>query len=443
MTTVVLPAQSSTAVVRNEADLVRSAGRADREAFDELFRRHVETAWRLAQAVSPDLPSASQAVADGFAHVLRNVRRRRFNADGAFRPALLAEVYRSAMHQARQAKASPGSTTTAPAAPAATPTTATATAFASLPERWRAAVWLADVEHLDGSSLASVLAVSGPVAAQLVERGRQGLTARFAQAGITTPHPLRSQASPMPASLNAVALKRWKTAVAVDPAGRLAPLATWLTQRAPRPLWIASGGLVALGTVGLGVLTVASTAFPGGPTASISVPPPAGGLAVNPSGQGPGGLLLGPGGGASTLFTSAGADAAILTTAVDSTVLPILFPQGPSAPGAASPVLSGAPVAATPKQGSTSTSQAPKTTSPLTQPVLAVPGLATVTQPSSGGTAVSVGTSSTPVLSVTLSPTCTGLQVLNVVTNTCMTPTTTTAPTSPSLFDQVLNTLGL
>ncbi|MDQ2725271.1 MAG: sigma-70 family RNA polymerase sigma factor, partial [Actinomycetota bacterium] len=341
MSTVALPMTPADVAFLTEADLARTAARSDRSSFEELYRRHSQTSWRLAQAVSAGPGSAADAVAEGFSQVLRGLRRRRLSAESPFRPALLTEVYRAAMDEVRATKAS-APTKASGSDDGATPQAATATvaAFRSLPERWRAAVWLTEVEQLDRPAVANILGVSVPVAAQLADRGRQGLLSRFAQAGIAVPNhlgaSLRPLAAAVPATMEAATIRRWKSSMTVTPAGRLAPASEWLAERAGRPLGIACGGLVALGMVGLGVLTVASSPKSTGPAAAISAPSATGGAPVNPSA--PGGhnnLIFGPGGGANGFANSLGGGAGFGTAALPAggagSSNPILVGEGSAA----------------------------------------------------------------------------------------------------------------
>lgn len=411
-----------------EADVVRSAARADRGAFDELYRRHHQVTWRLAQAVA-EREAAADAVAEGFSQVLRNVRRQRSLAEQPFRSQVLAATYRAGMAPARGEHVEESGTADAPSAVLA--------AFRSLPDRWRAALWLADVEHLSPSAVGAVIGVSSPVAGQLADRGRQGLLSRFAQVGVTRPDHLDAVLRPLagapPAALEALAAKRWRSAVVVDPGGRLVPLSEWLARRAPRPLMTACGGLLALGMVGLGVLTVASPPATTGPAAAISAPSLNGSVPLNPSGSRPN-ELFGPG--------APGSQALIgglpLNDNLAADVNPILAGEGSAdtlsgAPGAL-PSQGGGAGGATPAAGSTG-GAAPgggagaPTGSPASPPasgggtapapVVNLPPVATVTTPSTGGATVSLGGGA---VGATISPTCTGIQVLDIVTNKCVTP---------------------
>jgi DNA-directed RNA polymerase specialized sigma24 family protein len=303
MSSVAIPVVSTPAPLGAESDLVRRAARSDEEAFSELYRRHAQTAWRLAQAVAPTAGEAATAVADGFVRVLRGIRRHHVPASDPFRPLLLAGVYQSAIDRLRRS----------PEPPAATPPPAdlglAGAAFRSLPERWRAAVWLHDVEGLAADRVAPVLGVSPALAAQLVGRGRRALADRFRQAGEAMPQSLGPVLRPLsassPAALSDVATSAWRASVASDHAGRLVPSLGWLGEHAVAPLRLAVVGVLALGVISVGVLSQRDTLPRGGPVASgtpgassragvnfLNSP----GLSAISGFPGDGGLLLGIGG---------------------------------------------------------------------------------------------------------------------------------------------------
>jgi DNA-directed RNA polymerase specialized sigma24 family protein len=258
LNSVALPASASSPAVSAEVDLVRQAGRGDGEAFHELYRRHSQPAWRLAQAVAPNRESAVAAFRDGFTKAVRSHKQsRRDPSRGAFRPQVLAAVYRSGVDQNYERDAidhKPASSR----AKAATPEAALAdAAFRSLPERWRAAVWLSEVENLDPPRIATVLGVSVPVATQLVARGRRGLAGRFAQAHQEAPEHLgpviRPLAFAIPANLAEVAEAKWR-ATRIERSPILAPATAWLEEKGKGPMSATVASLVALGVIGLAVV---------------------------------------------------------------------------------------------------------------------------------------------------------------------------------------------
>src|SRR5579872_3900228 len=148
MNSVALPASATGPALGAEADLIRQAARGDGEAFEELYRRHGQVAWRFAQSVATDRDAAVQAVAEGFGRALRGLRRHsRMDSEG-FRPFVLAAVYRAAVDNLHAHGAPAPMAPTGRAAGGAKGRTRDAdaafveAAFRSLPERWRAAIWL-------------------------------------------------------------------------------------------------------------------------------------------------------------------------------------------------------------------------------------------------------------------------------------------------------------
>jgi len=156
-----------------DADLATDAAGGDAAAYASLYHRHIEAAWRLAQAASTSGDAAARATADAFVATVRLAGQGRDDVAEQFRPHLLAAVYREARCGSDRAasidNAGAGSDV--------------ATAFAKLPSRWRAAVWLQSVEGLPATVAGPVLGVSSAAAVQLNKRGLAGLEHRMLQAG--------------------------------------------------------------------------------------------------------------------------------------------------------------------------------------------------------------------------------------------------------------------
>lgn len=234
-----------------EADLVRAAARGDSASFSEIYNRHRGPAWRLAQALTSDTEAARAVFCDGFVRAVRSGRGRR--PTGSFGLQVLAAVYRAAADEAfsrppsapRPRRSASGQAALAEAA------------FRSLPERWRAGIWLSDVEGMDDEQMAAVLGVSAGVAHQLLVRGRRGLAGRFAQAHAEMPDPvgpvLAQTAPPPPADLAAACTARW-CAAGPERSSGLEPLTSWLDEHGARPLSVATGALIGLGLIGFGVV---------------------------------------------------------------------------------------------------------------------------------------------------------------------------------------------
>ncbi|HET9075349.1 MAG TPA: sigma-70 family RNA polymerase sigma factor [Acidimicrobiales bacterium] len=463
MTTAALPASASPAPLDAEGQLVRAAARGDSGAFNELFQRHREPAWRLAQAVAPDRPTAAAAFRDGFVEALRSHRSRRRAGGSAatFRAEVLAAVYKAAVTQSYDRS------TPAPAArrQLSDPDLALAdAAFRSLPERWRGAVWLSDVEGMDVERVAPILGVSAAVASQLLVRGRRGLAGRFAQAHQEAPeHPgevLRAVTLPFPTNLAGATEARWAEAGG-ERGPVVAPVVAWIEDRAVRPMSVAVGALVGLGLIGLGVVPQGSpvrsqlgAAGTGGLSGAVPVQTCMGvacsttggngagqGALAAPAGYSPGQLLgvsgLGAGGylggssGTSAYTTgvgtgsggSAGSAGSGTASAPGGSTTAPGGSQGGSAPGSGGTTPPPSGGGTTPPPGGGNGGSTPPTT---TQTVVALAPVATVT--SSGSS-----------LNVNLLPSGSG----SAATVTVPTPTVTTPPTTaPSTTSTTSTTTG-
>lgn len=295
MNSVALPASATGSALGTETDLIRRAARGDGESFEELYRRHSQVAWRFGQAVASDADAAVQVVSEGFGRALRGLRRRNRTESEGFRPLVLAAIYRAAIDNPHS-HGSPAPVAAGPARSAAkgrskgrgADAAFVEAAFRSLPERWRAAIWLSEVEALSDDRIAPILGVSAAVAAQLVSRGRRGLLGRFEQGRRAAPAHLDAALRPLsatvPAGLGQAVGARWASLVN-DPAARFAPINDWLSERAVRPLWVSVGGLMGLSLIGLGLVAQGN---------GVNSGPVAGGAAygnVNPPGINPSGAL--------------------------------------------------------------------------------------------------------------------------------------------------------
>jgi RNA polymerase sigma factor (sigma-70 family) len=177
----------------SDGELAQSAASGDRDAFEELYRRHVEAAWRVAQAVTNDEHDAADATSEAFVRVLRALQAGRLAPKDHFRPYLIAAARNSAIDILRRRRRAGRHT---PAVPGVDPlgpvdsvdkdeeASLIAKAFRSLPERWRMTLWLTEVEGLSPSEAAPLLGVSGDGARQLAMRARAGLRHRYLQAHV-------------------------------------------------------------------------------------------------------------------------------------------------------------------------------------------------------------------------------------------------------------------
>src|SRR5437879_7247826 len=127
------------------------------DAFDELYRRHANAAWRVAQAVAGNAHDAADAVSEAFARVLQAVKAGRLDDGAAFKSYLMAATRNAALDGLRRSgKVRPTDNTDLEApSTAASPVdkvtghedaVLVAEAFRNLPERWRSVLWLTEVE---------------------------------------------------------------------------------------------------------------------------------------------------------------------------------------------------------------------------------------------------------------------------------------------------------
>src|SRR3954471_7662348 len=307
-----LPALADADVVA-DADLVIRAAAGGTDAFGELYRRHVDAAWRVAHAVTGNAEDAADAVSEAFTRVFRALPEGRLVDGNRFRPYLLAATRNAAIDVLRRSgKARPSGTEEhleeesgrsgpSEAMVDAIDRSLVAAAFRSLPERWRSVLWLTEVEGLAPSEAAPLLGVSANGAAQLAVRARAGLRQRFLQAHLrdevapacrfTTEHlgayvsgglsprdiakvdqhlagclscqrrqvelddlgaGLRRAAIPLPLALAGVVKAKWRHALAAGhrPSTFHATNPNDLLARLHRPLATASAGLLGMGILG-------------------------------------------------------------------------------------------------------------------------------------------------------------------------------------------------
>lgn len=140
-------------------------------AFEELYRRHARAAWRMALAVTPQPDVAGTAVVSGFASTLAGPGLPPVLARGMRTPLLTATRHAALDAVGRPVRA----VRPTPSVAATGSSAAVADAFGALPELWRSALWLADVDGLSLADTAAVLELAPTAAASLLERARLGL----------------------------------------------------------------------------------------------------------------------------------------------------------------------------------------------------------------------------------------------------------------------------
>jgi RNA polymerase sigma factor (sigma-70 family) len=303
------------ATVVSDGTLAQQAANGDAAAFEELYKRHAQAAWRVAQAVAGNPDDAADAVANAFTRVFQALPAGRISGGDAFRPYLLAATRNAAIDELRRGgRVRPSETIDLDALANTNPTPSdrmmdgidsslAAAAFRSLPERWRSVLWLTEVEQMAPRDAATLLGLSANGVSQLAVRARAGLRERFLQAHLkgevdpgcrtTVEHlgayvagalaprevakvdqhlagcadcrqrqaeledlgpALRKAALPIPLVLGAMALSKWKLAAGTVKSIRCLPGGVAAkVMNLERPLAVATTGLFALGVIGLGV----------------------------------------------------------------------------------------------------------------------------------------------------------------------------------------------
>jgi RNA polymerase sigma factor (sigma-70 family) len=132
-----------------DAALARAAAEGDNAAFDELYRRHSQTAWRVAYSVTGNRDDAADAVADAFTRMLSALTAGRLGDLEKVKPYLLATTRNAAVDVLRRngrlqplddtAMEDSDSLSAGPSEHLVDGVDAAfvSSAFLSLPERWR------------------------------------------------------------------------------------------------------------------------------------------------------------------------------------------------------------------------------------------------------------------------------------------------------------------
>ncbi|MGB3441586.1 MAG: sigma-70 family RNA polymerase sigma factor [Actinophytocola sp.] len=174
---------------RSDAELIADVRRGDSEAYGELYERHLYAANRVAACISNTAAEREDLVADAFTRVLRMLR------DGGgpteeFRAYLLVTLRNAAISGSRGATVSLYADVPEPYLPRPDgdpvlhrwDKKAAASAFASLPERWRTVLWHTEVEDESPAEIAPLLGMRPNGVAALAYRAREGLRQAYLRA---------------------------------------------------------------------------------------------------------------------------------------------------------------------------------------------------------------------------------------------------------------------
>ena len=171
----------------SDSDLVARTRERDARAYEELWCRHRAAALAAARRITLRF-DADDLVSESFARVLRAIR-----AGGgphiAFRAYLITTIRNVATNWA---KAQPviASLEAVPEIPDGRDQIARvdrldslARALELLPQRWRTALWLSEVEGLTHAEIAALLNISPAAVAMLTMRARRGLVRALEEPG--------------------------------------------------------------------------------------------------------------------------------------------------------------------------------------------------------------------------------------------------------------------
>ncbi|MEV0972785.1 sigma factor [Microtetraspora glauca] len=167
----------SAGIRQTDAELLDAVRGGNVSAYAPLFDRHVAAARSLAGQMVEGEAEAEDIVSETFAAVL-NAIRSGGGPESAFRPYLLTALRRTAAGETDEDAL--GTPYVDPAY-AGLERSLVATAYFSLPERWRMVLWHTEVETCGAAEIAPMLGLSVKGVATLAYRAREGLRQAFLQ----------------------------------------------------------------------------------------------------------------------------------------------------------------------------------------------------------------------------------------------------------------------
>ncbi|MGP3934143.1 sigma-70 family RNA polymerase sigma factor [Nonomuraea sp. KM88] len=183
---------------QSDASLLQAARQGDATAYGRLYERHVAAARAMARQLVRRA-EAEDVVTEAFTKILDLVGRGG-GPESGFRTYLLTVVRRTVHDRSKLAGRQAGEVEEYdPAAPFVDPALAglerslIARAYLSLPERWRAVLWLTQVERCKPAAVAPLLGLSANGVAALAYRATEGLRRAYLQIhlGAAPPHDCR------------------------------------------------------------------------------------------------------------------------------------------------------------------------------------------------------------------------------------------------------------
>lgn len=182
-----------------DPELLQRAIDGDRGAFEALYTRYVDAAFRTACATAGNRHDAADATAEAFSKLFQRISDGRLTPDVPFRGYLLATVRNAALDQHRANRRrtptddeqvfdidrlAPGTPDDADPVVRGEEAVMITRAFGELPERWRSVLWLTEVEGLAPGAAAEHLGTTANNTAQLAHRARTRLRERYLTAHV-------------------------------------------------------------------------------------------------------------------------------------------------------------------------------------------------------------------------------------------------------------------
>ena len=180
----------------SDAELIAAVRGGDAQAYGLLWERHAGAARNLARQHSRNDADADDLVAEAFAKVLQ-VLQAGGGPDVSFRAYLFTTLRRVAYDRTRsgsRVQLTDDLSAYDAGVPFVDPAleglerTMVATAYATLPERWRAVLWHSEVEELSPAEIAPILGLTPNGVSALAYRAREGLRQAYLQAHLAMPH---------------------------------------------------------------------------------------------------------------------------------------------------------------------------------------------------------------------------------------------------------------
>src|SRR5690606_18157185 len=178
----------------DERELIARTRAGDMDAYDELYRRHVDDATKVARIITNNSDEAQDIVAEAFTRVLTRLREGG-GPDSELTPYLRTVVRRLAIdrHRSSERDGSPADPAALEVLPRTDDPMGRATnrqlvrqAFETLPERWQQVLWHTEIEGRSAASLAPALGSSPNAVAALAYRAREGLRQAYLAVNLAT-----------------------------------------------------------------------------------------------------------------------------------------------------------------------------------------------------------------------------------------------------------------